>query len=96
MFKFIKVTGNSLFPEYQEGDYVMVITIPFIRFKKGDTIIFHHPNYGMMIKIIDHIESDKIQVVGTFPGSIDSRCFGPINRESILGKVIWHIKQPGS
>ncbi len=94
MFKFIKVTGNSLYPEYREGDYVMITTIPFFSFKKGDTIIFDHQTYGRMIKIIDRIESDKIHVIGTYPGSIDSRRFGPINRESILGKVIWHIQRP--
>jgi len=95
MLKFFKVTGSSLYPEYREGDYVMIITIPFFLFKQGDTIIFRHPTYGRMIKIINCIESDKIQVVGTHPESIDSRQLGPIDRESILGKVIWHIKRPG-
>ena len=95
MFKFIKVTGNSLYPEYREGDYVMIITIPFFQFKNGDTIVFQHPTYGRMIKIIERIESDKFIVIGSHPGSIDSRQFGSIDREAILGKVIWHIKRPG-
>lgn len=72
----------------------MVLTIPFFRFKVGDTILFQHPTYGKMIKIIDCIESDKIRVIGTHPDSIDSRRFGPIDRESVLGKVIWHIRRP--
>jgi phage repressor protein C with HTH and peptisase S24 domain len=93
MLKFIKVTGNSLYPEYREGDYVMILTLPFLSFKRGDTIVFQHPNYGEMIKTIDRIDSDKIQVIGTHPSSIDSRRFGPIDRNSVLGKVIWHIKK---
>ena len=94
MFKFIKVTGNSLYPEYCEGDYVVIITLPFFVFKKGDTVIFDHPVYGRMIKIVESVESDKIYVIGRWTGSIDSRQIGPIRRKSIVGKVIWHIKRP--
>jgi nickel-type superoxide dismutase maturation protease len=94
MLRFIKVTGNSLYPDYQEGDYVMIITIPFFPLKKGDTIVFHHPEFGRMIKIISRIETGKLWVKGTNPNSVDSRQFGYISRESILGKVIWHVKRP--
>jgi nickel-type superoxide dismutase maturation protease len=94
MLRFIKVTGNSLYPEYQEGDYVMIITIPFFSFIKGDAIVFHHPEYGRMIKLIEEIETDRIWVIGTHSSSIDSRQFGYIPRKSILGKVIWHVKRP--
>jgi phage repressor protein C with HTH and peptisase S24 domain len=94
MIKFIKVTGDSLSPAYKEGDYVMLITVPFLSFKRGDTIVFRHTQYGTMIKNIDSIDSDKIFVVGTHPLSIDSRQFGPIQRGDVEGKVIWHIKKP--
>jgi nickel-type superoxide dismutase maturation protease len=94
MFKLIKVTGNSLYPEYREGDYVMVITLPFFSFKRGDTIVFRHPVYGEMIKNIDRVDSDTIQVIGTHPDSMDSRRFGPIDRKSVRGKVLWHIRKP--
>jgi phage repressor protein C with HTH and peptisase S24 domain len=94
MLKLIKVTGSSLFPEYQEGDYVMIITCPFFIFKQGDTIVFQHPEHGKMIKNIERLDSDKIHVVGIHPDSIDSRRFGPIYRRSVIGKVIWQIKKP--
>lgn len=94
MFKLIKVTGNSLYPEYCEGDYVMIITLPFFLFKEGDTVIFDHPVYGRMIKIVESIVSEEIFVIGRWTGSVDSRQFGPINRNSIVGKVVWHIKRP--
>ena len=94
MLKFIKVTGSSLYPEYKEGDYVMVITVPFLPFKKGDAIVFRQPEYGVMIKHIKEVDSDKILVTGTHPHSIDSRQFGPIDRVNVIGKVVWHIKKP--
>lgn len=94
MIKFIKVKGDSLLPEYKEGDYVMILTNRFFSFKVGDTVVFKHSEYGTMIKNIDVLDSDKIHVVGTHPYSIDSRQFGPIRRSDVVGKVIWHIKQP--
>ena len=94
IFKFIKVTGDSLSPEYQEGDYVMLITNPFFSFKVGNTVVFNHPEYGTLIKTIDSIDSDKIHVIGTHPYSVDSRQFGLIDKSDVVGKVIWHIKKP--
>lgn len=94
MLKFIKVKGDSLSPDYQEGDYVMILTYPFFLFKRGDTIVFRHSDYGRMIKKIDRRDRDSIYVVGTHPNSIDSRRFGPIDRGAVAGKVIWHIKKP--
>jgi len=95
MFKFIKVTGDSLSPSYNEGDYVILITYPLFSFKRGDTIVFRHPEYGTMIKDIDSLDSDKIQVIGTHPHSVDSRQFGPINQSEVVGKVILHFKKHG-
>ena len=95
MLKIIKVSGRSLEPEYKEGDYVVIITIPFFSFKMGDTIVFQHQEYGTMIKCIERVVSDKIHVLGLHINSIDSRQFGPIDRSSVIGKVIWHIRKPG-
>jgi phage repressor protein C with HTH and peptisase S24 domain len=95
MFRLIMVTGDSLSPSYQEGDYVVVATIPFLlrRLKVGDTIVFHNDTYGLMIKRVEIVDNgqERIYVVGINPDSVDSRRFGPIERKSIQGKVIWHI-----
>lgn len=95
MLKFIKVTGNSLSPDYREGDYVMILTVPFLFFKRGNTIVFQHSEYDLMIKKIDRIQADGIYVIGSHPNSIDSRQFGPVDRRKIIGVVVWHIKKPG-
>jgi nickel-type superoxide dismutase maturation protease len=96
MLKFIKVTGSSLYPDYREGDYVMVITVPFFSFKRGDTIVFRHLEYGTMIKRIAQVESNGIHVIGNHPDSLDSRRFGPIKPRDVVGRVIWHIQKPNS
>jgi len=96
MLKFIKVTGQSLSPDYQEGDYVMLFTLPFFPFKRGNTLVFRHPVYGIMIKKVSGIDLDGIHVTGTHPNSVDSRRFGPIDRKSVIGVVLWHIRKPSS
>ncbi len=98
MLRVIKVTGDSLSPEYKEGDFVVATTIPFFlhRIRAGDVIVFRQPTYGIMIKKVERVlgAGDQFFVVGEHPYSIDSRQFGPISKEALLGKVIWHIPKP--
>ena len=98
MLRIIKVTGQSLSPEYEEGDYVVVTTLPFFfdSLKQGDKVVFRHPVYGTMIKQIQHIDpqTGDLFVIGTHPQSTDSRQFGAIPLSWLTGKVLWHIPKP--
>jgi phage repressor protein C with HTH and peptisase S24 domain len=96
MLRFLKVTGDSLAPEYQEGDFVLVSKIPFhlVPPSPGDVIAFRQPGYGLLIKRIQNIAPDGgLNVIGDHPESIDSRVFGTVRRMDLLGKVIWHIRK---
>jgi phage repressor protein C with HTH and peptisase S24 domain len=99
MFKILKVLGDSLTPEYREGDFVVIIKIPFFLYslKVDDIVAFRHPDYGVLIKKIATISpgGDEIFVVGTHERSVDSRHFGTLRRSDLMGKVIWHIHKPG-
>lgn len=98
MLQILKVAGESLAPEYREGDFVLIVKIPFFlnRLAEDDVIAFRHPVYGLMIKKVAVIEpgQDKIFVIGTHESSIDSRHFGTIRRADLVGKVIWHLRNP--
>jgi phage repressor protein C with HTH and peptisase S24 domain len=96
MLKLLKVTGDSLRPEYQDGDFVVISKIPFLFVppSPGDIIAFRQPGYGLLIKRVQQITADGgVNVIGYHPESIDSRVFGPVRKEYILGKVIWHIRK---
>ena len=99
MFRLIKVTGESLSPSFQEGDYVIITTLRFSmrKIRRGDVVVFRHAEFGTMIKRVIDISSDQeeVYVAGAHEDSIDSRQFGPISGESLIGKVIWHIQKPG-
>jgi len=98
MLRFLKVSGESLTPLYQDGDFVLVAKIPILynSYHQGDFIAFHHEIYGTMIKQVDDISTDRerLRVTGTHDNSVDSTQFGAIHRNIIIGKVIWHIKRP--
>lgn len=95
MLQIIKVTGDSLYPEICQGDFVLISKIPFClnNLHVGDIIVFLHPVFGTMIKRIEQVnpEQKTYFVVGTNSQSIDSRHFGAIEHGAISGKVIWHI-----
>jgi signal peptidase I len=89
--------GDSLTPEFHQGDFVLVSKIPFLFVppSPGDVIAFHQPGYGLLIKRIQNLNLDGgVNVIGNHPESIDSRVFGSVRREDIIGKVIWHIRRP--
>lgn len=98
MLRFIKVSGDSLSPAIREGDFVLTSKIPFFlnSLQVGDVIIFDQPVYGTLIKRIEQVLDGGAAffVVGADEFSVDSRQFGPIRRDMLVGKVIWHIRKP--
>ena len=97
MIRIIKVTGDSMSPDFHEGDFVISTTLPFIlkRIDVGDAIIFEHKLYGTLIKRIASFDPETAEayVEGTNPDSLDSRRLGTIRRENIRGKVIAHFSK---
>ena len=100
MLRLIKVKGDSLVPDFREGDFVVTIKIPLLWYKlhPGDIVVFRHPEYGLMIKKVEHLSLDgeSLFVIGTHPDSIDSRRFGAVPMRNLIGKVIWHVHKPGT
>ncbi|RPI88385.1 MAG: S26 family signal peptidase [Chloroflexi bacterium] len=100
MCRLLKISGNSLYPVYQEGDFVMIskISLFFKPVKRGDILVFRHAYYGTLIKQADHVlpGGKEVFVLGTGEQSIDSRSFGPVKIRDLDGRVIHHIKKPGT
>jgi len=103
MIRIIRVTGSSLSPEVEDGDFVVIAAfaqrglrkhLSWGQLKPGDVLVFRHQTYGIMIKKFDHCEGDGFFVTGSHPDSVDSAHFGPIERDALVGKVIWHIPRP--
>ncbi len=97
MFKIVKVVEDSMSPELIEGDYLLLLRKKWIReIKPGNVIAFRMDPYGLMVKRVDQVlnTGDQLYVVGDHPRSIDSRTFGPIETQTVIGKMIWHFRAP--
>jgi phage repressor protein C with HTH and peptisase S24 domain len=97
MCRILRISGDSLVPDYHPGDFVLVCKIPFLigPIKPGDTVAFRHPDHGTMIKkVVALVPDNRLFVVGTGRHSVDSRRFGPIEQDTLIGRVIWHLRSP--
>lgn len=80
-------------PYLQERDEVLTISYLFSQPKVGDVIVFRQmvPPFVLCKRIIKII-NDKIWVEGdNKKKSIDSRNFGFIERENIIGKMFFKL-----
>ena len=88
----MRVKGNSLRPEVQDGDVVLLLTWRRLwKLKPGDRVVFRQPTYGTLIKKIERLGpgKDQVFVTGNHAASVDSYEFGPISIQSIIGIVIF-------
>jgi nickel-type superoxide dismutase maturation protease len=89
-----KIIGHSMQPQIEDGQSVLVSEIPYW-FKKPriNDIVAFKENYGqVLIKRISEIRNGKYFVKGdNKEDSLDSRRFGVISGDKIIGKVIFKL-----
>lgn len=94
-----KIEDKSMEPTLRHGDYVLVNKLAYVFGKpaKGDMIVLKHPKEKnkLLIKRISAVRnSDEYFVVGDNKNySKDSRHFGSIDKDLIIGKVFVHVKR---
>jgi nickel-type superoxide dismutase maturation protease len=93
--KRFRVTGNSMMPLLNPGDIVLVNlkaykhTTP----NKGDIIVAKHPyllNVNLIKQVKAVLDDGRCFIIGVnknLLASTDSRAFGPIAQDRILGQV---------
>ena len=100
MIRFFRVKGESMLPLLAEGDLVLAVDWYWLvgGLRPGDRVVFRHPDYGTLVKLVDEIRSaqGQLTVRGTRPVSLDSQEFGPLPVSAVLGKVVWLVKRPPS
>lgn len=99
MIHILRVTENSMLPDYNEGDFVLIVKIPFFfSLSEGDVIVFRRQPIGTQIKRIQAISPDgkEMTVIGSGPYSVDSRDYGPVYLYEVVGKVLFRITRSGN
>jgi signal peptidase I len=95
-FSIFRIKGESMAPTYTEGDFVLLAKSPSVinKLSIDDDIVFEHQTYNKMIKRIIAIQPDnRFLVRGLNPASISIVEIGPIDKNIIIGKVIFHISK---
>ncbi|HUR98898.1 MAG TPA: nickel-type superoxide dismutase maturation protease [Pyrinomonadaceae bacterium] len=92
--KIFRVAGDSMLPTLKDGDAVMIVTRSPA--SVGDIVLAQHP-YKQSVKMLKRVaaidESGRYELVGdNAHGSSDSRMFGTIAIEHVLGKAVCVVK----
>ncbi len=88
VFGVAKVEGNSMEPVIQNGNKVIFYRLDR-SYGEGDVVIADTPA-GEVVKRIKRTENGEIYLMGdNLSQSIDSRQFGTIDEDDVIGKVIY-------
>lgn len=83
-----RVVGNSMLPNYSEGQ--LVLFIRYVNPRVGDVVLLEHQGIEKMKRVGGLDDGNRLLVLGDNPSaSTDSRAFGPIERSSIKGIAVF-------
>lgn len=91
--KLMKIHGNSMIPYIKPNDYILIWKFVFKKSIKMDDVIVFRKDKTVMIKRVFEINDNEIFVIGDNKReSTDSRIFGSIAYDMVIGKVIKVIR----
>ncbi|HEY1489034.1 MAG TPA: S26 family signal peptidase [Micromonosporaceae bacterium] len=93
----VAVVGRSMTPTYTDGERLLAVRGR--RVSPGDVVVFTIPpaardmaaeDASISIKRVSAVSSSTgpVTVTGDAPRSLDSRVFGPLDRDLIIGRVL--------
>jgi phage repressor protein C with HTH and peptisase S24 domain len=96
MFAIHRVSGESMSPELNAGDYVVLCIAPWFVSspKSGEWLVFDHPIYGSLVKEVVQVnrEQNIFLARGLNPQSISTMEMGEMPLAFITGKVLFRIR----
>ncbi len=97
MIEHFKIADRSMLPNFEEGDFVLIEKFSYSLGKprENDVVVLRHPHSKKyLLKRVAKTINGTIFVEGDNKAeSVDSRQFGPISRNNVVGKVLVHIRK---
>lgn len=85
------IHGNSMSPNLKEG--TDILTFNWNKIKVGDVVVIKNEGKEI-VKRVQSINGREVFVQGdNKEGSTDSRHFGPINIDQVVGKVVYRTNE---
>jgi len=87
--RFVVVDGESMRPALEPGDRVLVLPL---RARTGDVVALRDPREPtrVIVKRVHAVTEAGVEVRGdNAPVSTDSRMFGSVARDAILGRAVY-------
>lgn len=95
MLRIFRVTGSSMEPTLNDGDYVVAATRLW-RPRESKLAVANHPEYGLLIKRVRRRSPTGYTLSSDNPLGTDSRKFGEVSERHVIGPVLLTIRQPSS
>ncbi|OHA50545.1 MAG: signal peptidase I [Candidatus Terrybacteria bacterium RIFCSPLOWO2_01_FULL_40_23] len=87
------VDGKSMQPTFGEGEHLLInkLLYKIKKPQKGDIIVLRDPRdkQRLLLKRVFEIQKDKLEVISDNIDGSDSRTFGSVNIENVVGKVFF-------
>lgn len=97
----IAVSGNSMQPTYNDGDWLIlkrIVRVDANRLRRlvGKVVVIERESYpgALFIKRLKSVDGNQLWVEGdNADGSTDSRQWGAIRPEEIVGRIVLRYKR---
>jgi signal peptidase I len=105
----VTVRGDSMAPAFHHGDRVLAIRRRVGRVRQGAVVVAHLPETVVperrLLKRVAALPGEigpdgvivppqHVFLVGDGKGSVDSRDFGPVAADSLIGTVVMRLRRP--
>lgn len=87
-----RVSGSSMAPWAQDGDYVLAVPRAWCRqraLRPGAVVLARHDNLGLLVKRISAVRPDgDLLLAGDHPASASTQALGHFSPSSVRGLVV--------
>lgn len=96
MIRLFRVRGQSMKPDYRDGDLAVALSASWDRLmgrqpRGGDDVVARHPNFGLVLKRLESIGEDGVRLRGLSNLSAEPEFLRLKSKADVVGRVVWRF-----